>query len=118
MHPTAKGPDALLVRELVAALQANTAAATACLKLEAGLTGRSMALILPTISDVHGSESYPTGVYHTARRHVQCFNSIKQADGSSPAPLSTQALAVHCQLSYAVLCLLHHACRPWGTWLL
>jgi hypothetical protein len=51
MHPSAKGPGALLVRELVAALQANTAAATACLKLQAGLTG-TMADALPVVADV------------------------------------------------------------------
>lgn len=39
MHPTSKSPEALLVRELVPALQGNPAAAAACLKLQAGLTG-------------------------------------------------------------------------------
>ena len=40
MHPTSKSPEALLVRELVPALQGNPAAAAACLKLQAGLTGK------------------------------------------------------------------------------
>lgn len=40
LHPGSKSPEALLVRELVAALQANPAAATACLKLQASLTGK------------------------------------------------------------------------------
>jgi hypothetical protein len=43
LHPGSKSPEALLVRELVAALQANPAAATACLKLQACLTGKQAA---------------------------------------------------------------------------
>ncbi len=39
MHPTARSPEALWVRELVPALHANPAAAAACLKLQASLTG-------------------------------------------------------------------------------
>lgn len=41
MHPTARAPEALLVRELVGALQGNTAAATACLKLQDNMQGMS-----------------------------------------------------------------------------
>jgi hypothetical protein len=42
MHPTSRSPEALLVRELVPALQGNPAAAAACLKLEASLTGEAL----------------------------------------------------------------------------
>jgi hypothetical protein len=41
MHPTSRSPEALLVRELVPALQGNPAAAAACLRLEASLTGKA-----------------------------------------------------------------------------